>query len=311
MDSVLKFIKNQKMLMVFLLLFILSSIVSPLFFTFVNLTNLLMQISVYGVISCGLIFVIINGDFDISVGAVMTLSSLLSVIIINVIGIIPALLIMIAMGFVIGLINGLLVSKLKIHSFVVTLAGMAFYRGIAFIVSDGNSVICKNTMFNEISNGKLLGIPNLILIFLLLIVVAEFVLKKTTYGRNVCAVGGNKEVAMYTGVKVTFNKTSTFVLSGIAACLAGFLLASRLNTGTPNYGEDAALYVIAAIVLGGTSLNGGRGGAVKTLIGLLILGLVTNALNMMNVFSYYQLAIRGLLLILIIAVDRFYQNRRS
>ncbi len=311
MKNAIVFVKKNKILFVFFVLFFLSAVFIDSFLTERNLINFLIQISTEGIMVCGVVFVILNGDFDISIGSILTLCSLLAVLIINATNsVILALVACIAVGMIIGYINGVLVTRVGIHSFIVTLSAMTLYRGIAFLISDGKSFICKNDVFINLSLGKSLYFPNLVLIFFILLIITEIVLKLTRFGRNMYAAGGNREVAKNSGISVDYYRISAFVISAVSAALAGFLLASRLNTGSPNNGNDAAMNVISAIVLGGTSLSGGRGGALKAFVGLLIIGLLTNALNMMNVFSYYQYAIKGLLVIIIVATDRFFYNKR-
>jgi ribose transport system permease protein len=149
----------------------------------------------------------------------------------------------------------------------------------------------------------------MVIYFFIAIIISGLVLKFTTFGRNVCAVGGNPDVARYTGLKVNWYIITTFVMTSMVASFSGILISSRLNSSSPSFGSDAALQIISGVVLGGNSLNGGQGSAVKTFSGMMILALVSNALNMMNVYSYIQTLIKGLLLVAIVAADRFYQNR--
>ena len=315
MSLVLNFFKKQKMLVILLAFFIILSFTTPNFLKLINIVNLFTQIAIYGVIACGLIFVMIGGEFDISVGSVMALSGVITVKILNgmntSVDYLVVFLVLLAMSVVIGILNGLLVAKVKINSFIVTLGGMMFYRGLAFYLSDGNPIACTQKSFINISNYALLKFPITVWIFIILVILVEIVLIKSRYGRNVYATGGNYDVAQYSGIKVDFYKISTYIMSAAAAALAGFLLASRLNTGAPTHGEDAAMSVISAMVLGGVSLSGGEGGMVKAFIGLMILGLLTNALNMIGVYAYYHLAIKGLLLIIVVSFDRYYNRVKA
>jgi len=255
-------------------------------------------------------FIVITGEFDISVGSVMALSGVVVVSLINSYGLAVAILALIAIGFIVGLINSLLVIKVKINSFIATLGGMIFYRGIAFLITkDGTPVLPKVEYYNKISTGTLLNIPFLVYIFFIIVIISEFILKKTTFGRNIYSTGCNYEVAKFAGVNVVFYKTAAFIICSTSAALAGLLMSSRLNTAAPIAADDAALSALSAVVLGGTSLSGGTGNALKTLVGLMILGLIVNALNMVGISSYIQLAIKGTLLILFVSMERYFQNR--
>jgi ribose/xylose/arabinose/galactoside ABC-type transport system permease subunit len=307
--KVLTFINRQKIPILFMIIFAVTAAVSPYFLTLVNLVNLLMQVSIYGVIACGMTFIVLCGEFDISVGSVLALTGVIAVSLINKVGYVPAVLAVLGIGFVTGFINSVLVNKVGISSFVVTMGGMIFYRGLALVISNGDPVTCESESYMDISMGTLWGVPSAVYLFIILFVVTEFILKKTRFGRNIYATGGNFEVAKNAGIRVTFYKTAAFICCSMSAALAGVLLTSRLNTASPLLGEDAALTALSAVVLGGTLLAGGSGGALRTFTGVMILGLIVNALNMLQVYSYYQLAIKGLLLVVFIFSEKFSQNR--
>lgn len=303
------FLKQRKILLVLILLFIVFSFLAPGFCSIRNVENMLLQTSAYGVTACAMMFLIIVGQIDIGVGSTMAIASIIAVAIINatgsiLLGIVAAL----AAGGAIGFINGLVMTRLRIDSFIATLAAMTFLRGLAYVVTSGE-ITCANPGFHSIALGSALGITNIVGYFLIAVILAELVLRFTTYGRNVCATGGNREVARYTGIRTNFYIVSAFVLTSVAAAFSGVLLAARLNAASPSYGTDAALQCISAIVLGGTSLSGGSGGALKTFVGLMILTIVSNALNLLNVYAHYQTLIEGLLLVVIVVSDRFYEKR--
>jgi len=304
-------IKKQKILILFILFFIISSIASPYFLTYENIINLLFQVSIYGIIACGVTFVTIGGEFDLSVGAMMAMSGVICVQLTNRFGlwtVIPAL---VLLPPIIGWIYGVLVSKLSISSFIVTLGGMFIYRGLAYLFSGSVPIASQLDNYGIFGTGKLFTVPYPVILFFIVILISEFILAKTKFGRNVFAVGGNLSVAKYTGINTSFYKTMTYIICAFTVILAGLLFSSRLNTANPLDGEDAAMSIYSAVVLGGTSLSGGEGGAIKTLIGVLLLGLITNALNLLGVFSYYQLTIKGLLLISVIFVERYYKSRNK
>lgn len=304
-----KFVKDQKVLLAAIVLFIVSAILSPYFFSFINLSNLMLQISAYGIVSVGVMFVMLTGEFDISVGSLMAFYGVLSVMISNKIGYWAALVALIPLSILVGCIYGFLVANIKINSFVVTLGGMLFYRGLCYILCNSEPLSSTNKVYAWIGTGSLFRVNYAVYIFLLLVVVSWFIIRKTTFGRNICATGGNYEVAKSSGVNVNFYKYSTYVICAFTAMLAGMLSTSRLSRAMPNAGEDASMQAISAVVIGGTSMAGGEGGALQTLLGVFLMGLINNILNMMGVMAYYQQFIRGAILIIIVFFDRFYRNR--
>jgi ribose/xylose/arabinose/galactoside ABC-type transport system permease subunit len=307
--TVLGFLKKQKTLAALIVMIIASATASPSFFTFINISNLFLQISAYGIISIGVMLVMLTGAFDISVGSVAAFSGMLTVILTNKFGYGTALAVILPLALIIGVIHGLLVVKVGIHSFVVTLGGMFFYRGMGYLISGAEPITCKAPVFKVLGTGDLFGISYMTYIFIVFILIAQFIIAKTRFGRNVCATGGNYDVAKDSGINADFYKIAVFVICAFTALLAGLLMASRLNRGVPNAGEDASMFAISAVVIGGTNMSGGEGGSFKTLLGVLMMGLITNALNILGISAYYQLAIRGLILITVVCVDKYYRNR--
>lgn len=304
----LKFVKDQKVLIATILLFIISAIISPHFLTKINLSNLLLQISTTGIISVGVMFVMLTGEFDISVGSLMAFYGILSIQLTNKFGYWSALVAIIPLALIIGCIYGALVAKVKINSFVVTLGGMLFYRGLGYILCNSEPVSATNRVYGWIGMNSFLGLNYVVYIFLLLTLISFFVLRKTNFGRNIMATGGNYDVAKASGVNVDFYKFSTYVICAFTAMLAGMLAASRLLRAMPNAGEDASMTAISSVVIGGVSMAGGEGGALQMLLGVFLLGLINNILNMLGVNAYYQQFIRGAILIVIVCFDRFYRN---
>lgn len=295
-----KIIREQKPLIVLLAIIIVMSIASSFFLTIDNITNILIQASIYGIMACGMTFAIIGGDFDLSVGSIMALSGLISVLAEPYTGQIFSIMMGILSACLLGLVNGFLIAKCHISSFIATIGTSYIIKGIALKISDGNPIISKNSWYAEIGNGKLFGIPFLILLLIALVLITWYILTSTRFGRNIYTMGGNSEVAHNSGINIAFYKISVFILSGLAAGIAGILNSSKLNTASALQGDNAALSVITGVVIGGTSLIGGVGSIGKSIIGILIFSVITNALDLLGVFSYYQTAIRGILLILII-----------
>ena len=307
--TALKFVKNQKVLIATILLFIISAIISPHFLSKINLSNLLLQISVTGIISVGVMFVMLTGEFDISVGSLMAFYGILSIQLTNRFGYWAALLAIVPLALIIGCIYGTLVAKVKINSFVVTLGGMLFYRGLGYILCNSEPVSATNRVYGWIGMNSFLGLNYVVYIFLLLTLISYFILRKTIFGRNIMATGGNYDVAKASGVNVDFYKYSTYVICAFTAMLSGMLAASRLLRAMPNAGEDASMTAISSVVIGGVSMAGGEGGALQMLLGVFLLGLINNILNMLGVNAYYQQFIRGAILIVIVCFDRFYRNK--
>ncbi|WP_044288791.1 ABC transporter permease [Robinsoniella sp. KNHs210] len=297
-----KIIREQKPLIVLLAIIIVMSIASSFFLTIDNITNILIQASIYGIMACGMTFAIIGGDFDLSVGSIMALSGLISVLAEPYTGQIFSIMMGILSACLLGLVNGFLIAKCHISSFIATIGTSYIIKGIALKISGGNPIISKNSWYAEIGNGKLFGIPFLILLLIALVLITWYILTSTRFGRNIYTMGGNSEVAHNSGINIAFYKISVFILSGLAAGIAGILNSSKLNTASALQGDNAALSVITGVVIGGTSLIGGVGSIGKSIIGILIFSVITNALDLLGVFSYYQTAIRGILLILIIGL---------
>ena len=210
----------------------------------------------------------------------------------------------------IGLVNGFLIAKCGISSFIVTIGMQYIIKGAALRISDGKPVQSQSSWFQNIGNSSVLGIPVMVLIMVICVLITGYVLRQTRFGRNVYTIGGSREVAHFSGVKVVRDKTMVFVIASLTAAIAGVLNASRLNTGSAAHGDTLALSVITGTVIGGTSLSGGIGSIGKTMSGILLLNVLSNALDIMRVYSYYQTAIRGLLLVAIIAFESYqsYKN---
>ena len=304
MKNLLSILNRFKLVIVFVIIFTIASFNSKYFFTVVNIINLFTQVSTYGIVACGMTFVVISGEFDISVGSVMVLAGVMVVALINTVGWIVAILAAIALAFFAGILYSILVVKLNLSSFIATLAGSIFYRGIAYVITgDGTPFIPNDTFYCKLATTTVLKVPTIVIVFLACTIISQVVLKKTAFGRNIYATGCNYEVAKFAGVNVMFYKTATFVICCFSAVLGGIMMTSRLNTAAPTAAEDAGLTALSAVVLGGANLSGGSGEIVKTFIGVMILGLITNALNMLGINNYIQLAVKGALLIIFVTME--------
>jgi ribose transport system permease protein len=267
-----------------------------------NLRNVLLQISMDGIVACGLTLVILLGGLDLSVGAVTALSGVLFVIALPL-GIGFAGLLALLAGAGVGFLNGVLIGKIKLNSLIVTLGTMAAVQGAAFWLSRGNPIPGPGGDFEMLGGGSFLYIPLPIVFFGLVILGGHALLQHTQFGRDLYAIGGNREAARLADISLESRECWAYVLCALPAAFSGMILASRLNTGSPIVGQDTPLQAIAAIVLGGTSLYGGRGGILSTVIGIAIIGVLSNGLNLLNVSPAYQWAIKGSVLILVAGLD--------
>jgi ribose transport system permease protein len=294
-----------------LLLAALVSAISTLEIRFVqpaNLRNVLLQMSMDGIVACGLTLVILCGGLDLSVGAVTALSGVVFVTALPL-GIGFAGLLALLAGAGVGLLNGLLIGKIKLNPLIVTLGMMAAVQGAAFWLSRGNPVPGPGGDFEMLGGGSFLYVPLPVLFFGLVVLGGYLVLEHTQFGRDLYAIGGNREAARLADIAVESRECWAYVLCALLAAFSGMILASRLNTGSPIIGQDTPLQAIAAIVLGGTSLSGGRGGILSTVIGMAIIAVLSNGLNLLNVSPAYQWAIKGAVLIVVAGLDS--ARRRS
>ena len=283
------------------------SIASPNFLTPSNLFSVLRQVSYSGLIAFGMTFIILIGGIDLSVGAILALVGIVTASLIQA-GMDPILAscIGLLLGAACGAINGLLVSFGRIAPFIATLATMILFRGIAQEYSQSKPIsINVDGFFNEIGSGYLFDtIPVPVVLMLLVYFMLWFVLKKTRFGRHVYALGGSEDVARISGLKVRSLKLWVYTLSGLMSGLAALVVTSRLSSASPNAGAMYEFDAIAAVVLGGTSLSGGRGWIFGTLVGVVLLGILSNGLNLLNVSSNYQLIIKGVVILFAVLLDR-------
>ncbi|KFC87115.1 MAG: L-arabinose ABC transporter permease AraH [Hafnia alvei] len=296
------------MLVVFAALFIACLIFVPNFGSFINMKGLGLAISMSGMVACGMLFCLASGDFDLSVASVIACAGVTTAVVINMteslwIGIFAGLL----LGAVCGLVNGFVIARLKINALITTLATMQIVRGLAYIISDGKAVGIEDERFFELGYANWLGLPSPIWITVICFILFGFLLNRTTFGRNTLAIGGNEEAARLAGVPVVRTKIIIFVLSGLVSAAAGIILASRMTSGQPMTSIGYELIVISACVLGGVSLKGGIGKISYVIAGVLILGTVENAMNLLNISPFSQYVVRGVILLAAVIFDRYKQ----
>ena len=273
---------------------VIVAFINSRFMTTSNILNILRQTSINAVIATGMTFVILTGGIDLSVGSILGFSGAVAAMLlasgVNSIIAIPVALIV---GLVVGALNGVLISKGKLQPFIVTLATMTMLRGATLVFTDGKPIgtgfEANSKLFAWFGNGYVLGIPVPIIVIIVTFLVALFVLTQTKIGRYVYALGGNEEATKLSGISTDKVKIFVYAISGMMAALAGIIITSRLSSAQPTAGSGYELDAIAAVVLGGTSLAGGTGTIVGTMIGALIIGVLNNALNLMDVSSYFQM----------------------
>ena len=293
------------MLAVFLLLFVGVSLFVPHFFSLTNFTGLALSVATVGIIACTMLFCLAAGDFDLSVGSVVAMSGVLAAAVCNATGSVAVgITAGILAGGVVGLINGLVIATLGINALIATLATRQIVRGIAFVACGGRPIGVVNDRFFALGITSPLGIPTPVWIMLACFVLFGILLNRTTFGRNTLAIGGNKDAAYLAGIRVNVLKIVIFTLQGLVAGFAGVILASRMTSGQPNTGQGLELQVISACVLGGVSLTGGVGTMVGVIVGVLIMGTVNNAMNLLNIQPFYQYIASGGILLAAVLFDR-------
>ena len=265
-----------------------------------------------GMVACGMLFCLASGDFDLSVASVIACAGVTTAVVINAteslwIGVFAGLL----LGAVSGLINGFVIARLKINALITTLATMQIVRGLAYIISDGKAVGIEDERFFTLGYANWLGLPAPIWLTVGCLIIFGLLLNKTTFGRNTLAIGGNEEAARLAGVPVVRTKIIIFVLSGLVSAAAGIILASRMTSGQPMTSIGYELIVISACVLGGVSLKGGIGKISYVVAGILILGTVENAMNLLNISPFSQYVVRGLILLAAVIFDRYKQKAKQ
>lgn len=285
-----------------ILLVIAASFLSDRFLTLPNLLNVLRQVAIVGILAIGMTFVILTRGIDLSVGSILGISVVLYAGLLETHSMALAIPLGLAAAMTAGLINGLGVATAGIPPFIMTLGMLSFARGLAFIYTGGTPIPILNETFYDLGNSYLLGIPIPSLILLAVLVASAITLSLTAFGRSIYAIGSNEEAARLSGVPVRLYKTIVYVIAGGVSGLAGLVYASQLSVGTPIAGQGYELDAIAAVVIGGTSLFGGKGSVWSTFIGTLIIGVLANILNLTGVDPYVQQLFKGALIVVAVFV---------
>jgi len=287
-------------------MFIIMIFFKTNFYSAYNLLDMLNSASINEILAAGVTLVIICAGCDLSVGGILSLSGIVTIELMEYMPILPAILCALALGALIGFINGFFVVHQKTEPFIITLGMGMVLKGIAQEMTDAHPISPSNAQFMKIANGKLFGtIPYLVIYMIIVLVIVGLILRYTHYGRNCYAVGGDYEVAVYAGINARRTKWAAFVISGTIAALGGVLLSSKLNSGSSIYGDTTPLIIHCGAVIGGTSLVGGKGGILQTFIGLLALAVLQNCMNMLLITAYIQQLVQGIVIVGILWLDCF------
>ena len=301
-----KILKNKPLIGLILFSAIVA-VINPRFLSVANILNVFRQSSINAVIAIGMTFVILTGGIDLSVGSILAFCGAISAAMLSS-GINPVLSLLVALvlGLFFGIVNGFLVSVMKLQAFIVTLVTMTFLRGATLVFTNGKPITVNDggALFENIGGGYLFNIPIPIYITLILFVAGHYILTNTRFGRYTYAIGGNEEATKLSGIKVNNIKIWIYGISGILSALAGIITTSRLFSAQPTAGTGYELDAIAAVVLGGTSLAGGVGKITGTALGAIIIGVLGNALNLLDVSSYYQMMIKAAVILIAVLIDK-------
>lgn len=287
-------------------LVVFFSIASDTFFSTVNFTNILKQVSVNGIVAIGMTFVILSGGIDLSVGSIVALAGVITASIAKQANDQWPLAIFAAIGIamLMGAINGVLVAYFKVVPFIQTMAMMSIARGLTMMYANGKPISDLHHSFTAIGKNDIGGIPVIVLIFVAVFVIGCIYLYKTKMGKHIYAVGGNETASYISGINTRFVTFSVYMISGLLCGIAAIVLTSRVASGLPRAGEGYELDAIASAVIGGTSLTGGKGSLFGTLVGILIIGVLNNGLDLMGVSSYLQSVIKGIIIIIAVLIDK-------
>jgi inositol transport system permease protein len=306
-------LRQYGIFVVFIIICLILSFISPQFLTVSNWTIIVTQASINALLAFGVTFVIITGGIDLSLGSMVAVTGVSAAMLAHPDTFPVALPIFAGLfaGLLMGIFNGFIITKSKIAPFIVTLGTMTIGRGLALILSKGRPISNLSDSFNFIGGGDIFGIPFPIIVLVLVFAICSIILKKTLLGRYIYAIGGNEQASRASGINVNQVKMAVYSISGLLAGLAGILLTSRITTGQPNAGAGFELDAIAAAVIGGTSTSGGTGTMTGTLVGVLLIGVINNGLDLLNVTSYYQQVVMGIIIIGAVVLDSWNQKSNS
>jgi ribose transport system permease protein len=304
--------QNLAVLVTLVLVCVGTAVLNPIFITPTNLINVVRQIAILGIVSSGMAMLMISGGIDLSVGTTVSLAGVITGRVLAAgIGEIPAILSGLLVGSLVGLVNGLIVAKTKVQPFISTLGMMSVLQGFALIVTNGRQIPnLGGPLFEPIGGGMVGIIPVPVILLFAVVLASHLMLRYTRWGRNWYAIGGNEETAFLSGINVNQLKVAVYILNGLLAGLAAVILTSRIGAALPLMGSGYELQSIAAVVIGGVALTGGRGNILGAFLGVLLLGVISNSLNMLNVSSFYQNISIGMIILIAVIANQYSQRRR-
>lgn len=312
-NSVRDFISRHIIDVAFLIMLIGLAVFTDSFLSVKNLINVLRQATVVGILGMGMSYVIIAGGIDLSVGSTMALASCLAAAYSTETRSVPlvfAIIIGCVVGALVGLANGIVISYLEVTPFIATLGMQYAVRGVALVFTGGRPINALTKAYTNLGKGYVGVIPLPVVIFACIAFIAWFVISKTQFGRYVYAIGGNEKAALVSGLRVKPLKCATYVINGVTAALAGIILSARVAVGSPTAGESYDLLAITAVVIGGTSNQGGTGGILQTVLGVFIVSVLNNGMDLLGVSGYYQKIVTGVVVLFAVIIDRNNVNRK-
>ncbi len=311
MKKINNFIIDQTLLFIIIILVIALWIKDNNFLNIKSLTNILEHASNIGIMAAGMTLLMISGSFDLSIGSVMTFTGIVTIILQKPLGMFLSVLVGLIVGTMVGVLNGLLVVKGRINAFIATLGTMVMFRGLGLALTGSSSLRGTIEDYQFIAGGTVFGV-NITLFYLIIFFAGVwYLLKYTKFGRNAYAIGGNVLSARLSGINVGLYTFYYFIFCAFTAAVSGIVLSSRVNTGNASFGDITNLTVITAVVLGGTSLFGGKGGVIGTIQSVIILGLIERAMIVFNVNTNYQLLVRGLIILFVVVTDAVTSQRKK
>lgn len=310
-NKVLAVLGRFKMFVLLIVVLAVLGIVEPKFLAANNIANIFKQIATNAILAAGMCFVILTGGIDISVGATLALVGAISVNLVKSgMNIVFVLFVALAIGALVGLFNGIFIAKFKLQPMIVTLATMSICRGLTYIYTRGSPItldtsVLSGKVYKWIGSGALFNkmLPFPLILVIVLFAISYYILNKTAFGRRIYAVGGNEDAARLSGINTVWTKIMAYVICGMMSAIAAIIISARVSSAQPNAGESYEMDAIAAVVIGGTSLRGGEGNVLYTVIGALIIGMLNNFLNLIGVDSYYQIVVKGVVILVAVLAD--------
>ncbi|MEA4939558.1 MAG: ABC transporter permease [Christensenella sp.] len=306
-----KAILDSRIPLLALVIFVVMSLTNEYFFKPVNLTGLFESISAYGIVAIGFTFVLLCGQLDISMGSVMALTACTFMMTLPTIGFVPAMLLALVVGCLCGAITGFFVATFRLPPFIVSMTMQLAYKGIALTITNSTPVSNMHPTLLAISEEMLGPVPITFFLFLAVALIAHYVLTQTQYGRNLYVIGGNINVADNLGLHVRGHLWSVVVVQGFLAALGGIVMMTRMFSASGNLALDGPLNIIPMVIVGGTAFSGGKGGAIKTLWGVVLMNIIYNAMSMFSLQANMQEMVKGLILLIIIVADKYMENRNQ